>query len=80
MATLTQTQTYLTREDLFSCRIGRLNTTNYVLVSYQRSRYNSERLSIHPLMNDGITIGAIGQRIVDYDAQVCWDDDTNFKL
>ena len=80
MATLTATQTILTSEDLQSCRIGRLTDSRFVLVSYQRSRYNPERLSIHSIMRDGIVLSRNGQRIVGFQGKVAWDDTTNFTL
>jgi hypothetical protein len=74
----------LTNEDLFSCRIAVSPSGKFAALFYQHTKYNSGRLTIHAILSDGRTLGAIGQRIPDGVITSAyswtWDDSTDYVI
>jgi hypothetical protein len=66
------------QEDLFSCRIAITKDRGFAILVMQKTRYNPVRYSVHPLMADGITIGALG-RLSEPFADLTYDDITYFR-
>lgn len=74
--------TTLTDRQLFCCRIAPL-AGPYVLISRQHTRYNPICYSVHPLMADGLTVGASGQTVTAQQVtDMCpqWDDITDYRI
>ena len=63
------------QEDLFSCRVSLTRDGMMALLSYQHDRRGAVAHSLHPVMGDGVTLGAIGQWVHPADLPDVWADD-----